>query len=371
MNIAYITGTRAEFGLITPLLTAINNSKVLSLSLYATGMHLSKPYGYTIQLVKKAFPDAAILDVSYGNKRSELVAFGARLTEKVAHTFERRRPGLVLVHGDRIEMLAVALASLYLGVPVAHIHGGDKTRTVDDATRNAITQLSYLHFPATKKGAERIEKMGTERSRIHVVGALGLDALRKARLKSRTSLMRMLSLTPNSRFILVLQHPVSEEIDSAGKQMSTTIAAVKRCNLPIVVIYPNGDPGSSTMIGVINKEKNNPLFRIYPNLDYETFATLQKEAAVWVGNSSAGIVESTYFNTPVVNVGIRQEGRERSPNIIDVPVSIDAIYKAMNKILNDPDYRSTTEPLTSPWGDGRAAERIMEVLENTRWIPSG
>lgn len=370
MNIAYITGTRAEFGLITPLLTAIKNSKSLSLSLYATGMHLHETYGYTIELVKKAFPDVIVLNALYGNDRSKVVTFGARLMEKVALAFEKRRPDLVLVHGDRIEMFVTALASLYLGIPVAHIHGGDKTQTVDDTARHAITKLSRLHFPATKKGAERIEKMGAERSQVHVVGALGLDALRRARLMSRAQLMHTLNLARNSRFALVLQHPVSEEMDAAGKQMYITFAAVKRFSLPIVVIYPNGDPGSSKIVEVIDKEKDNPLFRIYPSLDYETFASLQKEAAVWVGNSSAGIVESTFFKTPVVNVGPRQKGRERSPNIIDVDYNEEAIALVMKKCLEDSLYRDSLTRFETLWGDGKATERIMKVLENTTWMQS-
>lgn len=371
MNIAYITGTRAEFGLITPLLTAIDQSKLLSLSLYATGMHLVKQYGHTLGLVQEKFPNTQIMYALYSNHtQSGVIEYGAQLMQAIIKSFAMKRPDLLLLHGDRIEMLVAGVAALYLGIPSAHIHGGDITTTVDDSARHAITKLAHLHFPATRKAAQRIERMGEEPSKIHVVGALGLDALHTTKLPSRDDLYTFLGISPKSSFILVLLHPISEAVDDAGREMQITLNAVKRFNLPTVVIYPNGDPGSDAMIDVIREEISNPLFRIYPNVPFHRFAALQKEAGVLIGNSSAGIVESTYLKTPVVNVGPRQKGRERSPNIIDVDYDEKSITVAMKKCLEDTQYRDSFTQFESPWGDGKATQRIMEILEKKPWIQS-
>ncbi len=369
-TIAYITGNRADFGLITPLLKALQRSSTFSLNLYATGTHLMHSYGYTINLVRSTFPQVKILDVVMPSQdRQGAAYFGAKLMTTVIEEFTQNRPDIVILHGDRIEMLITAITCLYIGIPLAHIHGGDKTATVDDSARHAITKIAHIHFPATKRAALRIRSMGEEDWRIHVVGALGIDALRQTAILPRGQLLEKLGLPDSGPFILVLQHPVSEEINHSSVQMKRTLNAAKRFNLPVVVIYPNGDPGSKAMIDLINQEKQSPSFKIYEHLDYETFASLQKEAGVWVGNSSAGIVESTFFRTPVVNIGPRQEGRERSPNIIDVGYNEHKICRAIQRSLYDEGYRKTLEGFHSPWGDGKAVPRIINILKNlnTDW----
>lgn len=366
-NIAYVTGTRSDFGLITPLLKEIEQDSNFTLHLYATGLHLLPKYGDTIQRVKSIFPNVKIIRASLSQSdRSGMLLFGADLMKALTKEFTAHRPNFVIVHGDRIEALITAVTCRYLDIPIAHIHGGDKTTTVDNNARQAITNLASLHFPATIRGAHRIERMGVGKEHIHVVGALGLDALRQAHLKSRKELETIHGIPSRKKFILVVQHPVSEHVEDAGRQMTITLKAVKEFRLPVVVVYPNGDPGSKEMIACIRREEKNSNFYIFPSLDHATFASLAKEAAVWVGNSSAGIVESTYFKTPVVNVGPRQDGRERGLNIIDVRYNETAIKNAIQKCLFEKDYRRSLQTVKTLWGDGKAAKRIMKVLKNLK-----
>lgn len=366
-KIAYISGTRADFGLETPLLEAIEESKKLELQLFATGMHLLPEFGETVNIVKEKFPKVKIINVKIDNKNKDGMAdFAAKLLSEIVKQFRGDKPDLMLVHGDRIEMLCGAIASLYLGIPVIHVQGGDKTTTVDDSARHAITKLSHLHFPATKKSARRIKMMGEEEWRIQIVGTMGVDAILKVSTLSRENLCQKLNLNYNSKIILVTLHPISEEINRAGEQMQIVLNAVKRFNLQTVIIYPNTDPGSDQIIEVINHEKDNALFRIFKNLDFETFVSLEKETNVWVGNSSAGIVESASLKTPVVNVGDRQEGRERGINVIDVGYDEEEIYKGIKKSLFDQDYINSLENCTNPWGDGKATQKILKILEEIK-----
>lgn len=364
-KIAYVSGTRADFGLETPLLKAIEQSQVLDLQLFVTGMHLMPKFGETLNLVKEKFPNVGIINIRFDeDSREGMATFAAKFMEEVVSEFKKNKPDLVLVHGDRIEMLCTALVALYMGLPIIHIQGGDKTSTVDDAARHAITKLSHLHFPATKESAKRIRLIGEEDWRIHTVGTMGVDALLRVKTLSRQELFKKLNLQFSSKVILVLQHSVSEAVRESGRQMQNTINAVKRFNLPVVVIYPNTDAGCSDIIKVINKEKNNPFFRIFKNLDHSTFVSLEKEADCWIGNSSAGVVESASFKTPVVNVGMRQDGRESGINVIDVGYNETEIYQAVYKSLYDESFKKSLEKCTNPWGNGRATEKILQVLED-------
>lgn len=309
-KIAYLTGTRADFGLMTPVLKAIQKDKAFDLKLFITGMHLMPRFGLTIKNVEEEFPSAARVKAVFSsdNKKSVGKFIGA-LMPRLFKEFSKYKPNLVLVLGDRIEMLCAAVAATYLDVPVAHIHGGDKTTTVDDVIRQAITKLAHLHFVATKDSAARVKKMGEDSKKIFEVGAPAIDVIKKMRLPSRKKICFILNLDSKQKFILVTQHPVSEDVDGAGRQMKNTLSAVKEIGLPAVVIYPNADPGSPAIIKEIEKERKNPLFRIFKSLSHKNFLSLEKEAAVWVGNSSAGVIESASFKTPVVNVGKRQFGR--------------------------------------------------------------
>ena len=364
-KIAYISGTRADFGLMTPILKAINQSAKLNLQVYATGIHLMPEFGETVQYVRKEFPTAIDIKARFGtDDRVGMAKFTGDFLGRLVEIFSKNRPDFVLTLGDRPEMLCTAMACLYLGIPTGQVHGGEKTSTVDEVARHAITKLSHVHFPATEESARRIEKMGEEKWRIHVVGAPALDVILNEKLPTREELFKELGLDPRKKVILVTQHPVSEEVEEAGLQMKETLAAVKKFNLPVVITYPHADAGGRKIIRVIEKEKNNPIFHIFPSLEYKQFLALEREAAVWVGNSSGAMIESSSFQTPVVNIGTRQMGRHRSSNVIDVGYNKKEIEKAIDKSLNDPAYLKRLKKIKNPWGDGKTGPRVAKILEN-------
>lgn len=366
-KIAYVTGTRADFGLMTSILQVIDMSKKLKLQLYATGIHLMPQFGKTINEVKRFFPKVMPIKAIFKtDDRSGMADFTAEFLEKIISVFKKDRPDFVLILGDRPEMLCVAVACLYLGIPTGQIHGGEKTFTVDELARHAITKLSHIHFSATKDSAVRIEKMGEEKWRIHIVGAPALDTILRTKLPSRKEICQQLGLNQKQKFILLTQHPVSEEWQRADKQMREVIAAAKSFNLPVVVIYPHADAGGRKIIKVINRERKNHLFHIFPSLPFKQFLALEREAAVWVGNSSGAMIESTSFKTPVVNIGIRQLGRQHGNNVINVSYNRKAIIAAIKKSLCDKVYLNKLLKIKNFWGDGKTGQRIVKILENLK-----
>ena len=362
-KIAYVTGTRADFGLMTPVLRAIAKSAKLRLVVYATGMHLMPEFGNTITEVEAEFPDAIRLPATFaGDTREAMAMFSSVLLSALVPRLAEDRPDILLTLGDRPEMLCAAHACLYLGIPTAHVHGGDVTSTVDEIARHAITKLSHLHFPAAPDSAERILKMGEEPWRVHVVGAPALDRILNEPLPSHEMLFTKLGLDPREKILFVTQHPVSGEEEDAGRQMEETLHAAKRFALPIVVMYPNADAGGRRMIEVIERERNNPRFRVFPHLPHLEFLALERDAAVWIGNSSAAMIEAASFKTPVVNVGTRQLGRIRGGNVIDASHDREAIASAITRALDDA-FRASLGYVTNPWGDGATGPRVARILE--------
>lgn len=363
-KIAFITGTRADFGLMTSVLNSIKNSQKLDLQIFATGMHLMPKFGLTFNEVQKSFPQVEKIDVVFKeDNKSGMAEFIADFAPEFLKKLKVNNPDMVLVLGDRVEMLAVSLVSAYLGIPIAHIHGGDKTMTVDESARHAITKFAHLHFAATKDSAKRISKLGEEKWRIYIVGAPSLDNILIKEIPGKKQVYSFLDLELDKKFILVLQHSVTGLENQAEEQIKKTLNAVKSFNLPVVVIYPNSDPGSLKIIKVLETEKNNPNFRLFPNVEYKMFLGMEKEASVWVGNSSGGIIESASFRTPVVNVGDRQMGRPQSGNILNVDYDQTAITRAIKKSLFDKEYLKKIKGVKNIWGDGKASSKIVKILE--------
>lgn len=364
-KIAYVSGTRADFGLMVPILRAINQSPKLKLCIYATGIHLMESFGNTVKQVRKEFPQVKEIEATFkSDNRLGMADFTGEFVSKLVKVFSEDKPDFVLTLGDRVEMLCTAVACLYLGIPTGQVHGGEKTSTVDEMARHAITKLSQIHFPATEESAERLRKMGEDKWRIHVVGAPALDVILNEELPTREELFKELNLDQNQKIILVTQHPVSVEMKDAGRQMEETIKAVKKFNMPAVVIYPHADAGSRMIIEVIDREKENPLFRIIPSLEHKQFLALEREAAVWVGNSSGALIESSSFKIPVVNIGTRQFGRQRGENVIDAGYNASEIARAIEKSLNDKEYRKKLAKIANPWGDGKTGPRVTKIIEN-------
>src|SRR3989344_2474929 len=351
-TIAYVTGTRADYGLMRNTLRLISKNPKLKLRIIATGMHLMPEFGSTINEIKKDGFKIDVVDAVFRNDdRRSMAEFVGKVVSGMVRKLSDIRPDAVLLLGDRGEMLAAAVACLYMNVPVVHVHGGEVTRTVDEVARHSITKLSSYHIAATKESAERIRKMGEEPSRIMVFGAPGLDDIRLLHDKKKTADMFCLDL--KKPIIVVVQHP--ERAESAAKDMEETMAAVDSLRFQTVIIYPNADAGGRAMIKVIKKSKSD-MISTYKNLPRKDFLSLLNIADVLVGNSSSGMIESALLRLPVVNIGERQKGRQRAGNVIDAKPARKDIIRAVRKAMR------AKLTYKSPYGDGKAGERIVKFL---------
>ena len=290
-TICVVTGTRAEYGLLYPVMKAIQGHPKLRLALIATGMHLMPEFGYTVEEVERdGFSiDAKVPIYSNGDTGAAMArSLGLGITG-ITQALEQMEPDIVVVLGDRGEPLAAAIAGAHMNIPVVHIHGGDTTAgaCIDESIRHAITRFAHIHLPATPKSAERLIKMGEEPWRIHIVGPLGIYAMRQADFIPKNKLYNNLGLDPDKPVILVVQHPVTTQVEKAPEQIRQTMEALVELGEQAVVIYPNADAGGRAMIEVIKEYEDYPSIKVIKNLPYLTFVSLMKVADVMVGNSSS------------------------------------------------------------------------------------
>jgi UDP-hydrolysing UDP-N-acetyl-D-glucosamine 2-epimerase len=365
-KILYISGTRADYGLMRGVLRRIDESPDMTLEVIATGMHLMPEFGNSVEeIAADGFTIHRLPVIHEEDTRESMAVFIGNIVGALTEIVRKIRPDLILLLGDRGEMLAGAIVGNYAGIPVAHIHGGEVTSTVDEPVRHAITKLTHIHLPATRRSAQRIIRMGEDPARVHVVGAPGLEPILAGAYTSKNELCRKYRIQPDIPLVLVVQHPVSAEIVDAGRQMQATLEAVSGLPVQALVVYPNADAGGRQMIGVIEEvSKKYPRIQCHRNLPHDDYLGLLKIASVLVGNSSSGIIEAPSFHLPVVNIGSRQEGRERAGNIIETGYSEPEIATAIGKALYDQDFRHKVKRCRNPYGKGNSSQKIVDVLRH-------
>lgn len=357
-RIAVITGTRAEYGLLTSTLAAITNDPRLDLQLVVTGMHLLRRFGCTIRDIERdGWPIAARVRMQTGKDGALDQAEGlARGVAGIARYLDSAATDIVLVLGDRIEALAGALAAVTTGRILAHIHGGDVAPgDFDDSLRHAVTKLAHIHFPATQDAARRIIHMGEHPRHVHVVGAPGLDRLRE--LLDQAS-------APHSpeRTALIVYHAHGRAAAVEKRIMTAILDAAAKSHLRRVVLYPNTDRGHTGVIDAISQHQ-----RRHSAADVQALKSLPRDdylralirAAVLIGNSSSGIIEAPLAGTPSVNVGERQAGREvAGRSVLHCAETPAAVRSTLRLAL-----RKRPRPArTTPYGDGHAGQNIAEIL---------
>jgi GDP/UDP-N,N'-diacetylbacillosamine 2-epimerase (hydrolysing) len=363
-RVCFVTGTRAEFGLMRPALDAIASHRQLELQIIATGMHLDRRRGYSLgDITAAGFEVNATIPWRAGQERPiEVAQRTGEAIAKLAQVLSRLESDVVLVVGDRVEAFAAAAAGHIGGAVVAHVHGGDRALgQVDDSLRHAITKLAHVHFPATRESARRIRRLGEDAWRIHRVGSPGIDGIRQTAASHVQLCEHGLNL-PRRKFALLLLHPADSDNAQERRRAALVLAGVKRSGInQVVIIYPNNDPGAAGIVAAWQQaQRSDPRLITRPNVTREVFLGLLRDAAVMVGNSSSGIIESASFATPVVNVGARQLGRERSENVTDVPYSETAVRRAVARTQNDPNLRRSAG--RNVYGRGDTGRRIADVL---------
>jgi UDP-hydrolysing UDP-N-acetyl-D-glucosamine 2-epimerase len=278
--------------------------------------------------------------------------------------FDDLKPDILLVIGDRGEVLAACVAAHNLRIAIAHVQGGDVSGSLDEPMRHAITKLAHIHFPSTEASARRILAMGEEGWRVHVVGDTHIDQILLGRITPGDELRTQYSLPDGDPFLLVLQHSDSTEPEKSRAQMAETVAAVLSFGLRTVFVYPCSDQGFEGIIEEIESVRDKPGVSVHRNIPANDFTGLQRLAGCLAGNSSAGLIEAPYFGLPAVNIGNRQIGREHAGNVLHVPCDRFKIRVAIEKALFDGSFRKSCKKIAPPFGDGTAYRRIAEVLSS-------
>jgi GDP/UDP-N,N'-diacetylbacillosamine 2-epimerase (hydrolysing) len=365
-HVAVVTGGRMTYGYSRPVLRLIEADPELRYSLLVTNQHLLPTFGYSVGDIERdgfEISERIYMTLDGYTPATMCKSLGVLLLG-ITDAYVRLRPDVVLVVGDRGEHLIGAMAAAHMNIPVGHIQAGERSGNIDGMTRHAITRFAHLHFASGPDAAERLRRMGEQEFRIHMTGAPQLDELVNGEVASREELAARFGIDPDTPLLLVVQHPVTEEFGNGVSQMAETLEAVCELGYQTVVIFPNNDAGSEDFQTMIERY-HRPFMRVERNVPRRFYAGLMRTAAAMVGNSSSGLIEAPAFRLPAVNVGSRQRDRARAANVIDVGYDRQAIAGAIRRAMSG-EFRASLEGLESPYlSDGRAAERIVQILRET------
>ncbi len=367
-RIAVITGTRAEYGLLSGLLHEVAGDPELDLCLIVTGMHLDPRFGLTRRAIEDdGFPIAATVDMALANDSAPAVAAAmGRITTGMADAFDRLRPDIAVVLGDRFEALAAAQAAVVCRVPLAHVHGGELTEGVmDDAFRHAITKMAQWHFVAAEPYRRRVVQLGEHPDRVFTVGAPGLDVIAGLDFMDRSELASSVGLDLDRDYFVVTYHPLTLDAGDPGRPAAELVAALDRYpQHPVVVTGVNADPGHDRVAAVLSDFAAAQPERVVlaQSLGQRRYLSAVRHCAAVVGNSSSGLIEAPALGVPTVNIGDRQKGRLRAGSVIDCGEDKDAIAAAIARAL-DPAFRDGLAGMETPYGTPGASARIKEHLK--------
>jgi UDP-N-acetylglucosamine 2-epimerase (hydrolysing) len=358
-KIAFLTGTRADFGKIKSLIQILeNHNNQFEVHLFVTGMHMQTAYGYTyIEVEKCGFKNISTYENYTHETTMDLTL--AKTIEGFSVFIKNVKPDLVVVHGDRVEALAGAIVGSLNNILVAHIEGGEISGTIDELIRHSVSKLSHIHFVSNKEAENRLLQMGELSNTIFEIGSPDLDIMFSPNLPNIDT-VKVYYEIPFSRYGIVMFHPVTTEIANTKKQIQNLINALLNSEKNYVVIYPNNDLGSSVIIEEYLRLNNNSRFRILPSLRFEYYLTLLKNADFIIGNSSAGIREAPYFNIPSINIGTRQNNRVKNDVIFNIGYEEKEILESVrnyhlgkSSFLNEVDF-----------GKGNSAQLFYEILNS-------
>lgn len=357
------SGKRGGFGALTPTMRAIQAHEALELALVVTDQHLYDQFGRTVREVEDQFPVAAAIDMEQSGDSNEERARAVGLClQRSVDVLADLAPDVLLVIGDRGEVFAACIAAHNMRIAIAHVQGGDLSGSLDEPVRHAITKLSHIHFPSTEQSAERIRRMGEEPWRIHVAGDTHIDQILLGSATGEDELRRRYELGTGEPFLLVLQHSDSTVPNDSRAQIEATLAGLADIGMRTMLVYPCSDQGYEGIIDGLEAARGRPGVSVHQNIPAPDFIGLQKIAAALVGNSSAGLIEAPYFQLGAVNVGDRQIGRERAANVIDLPYDATAVSSAVQRALNDSEFKAAMAATPPPFGDGTSFRRITDTL---------
>jgi GDP/UDP-N,N'-diacetylbacillosamine 2-epimerase (hydrolysing) len=370
-KVCVVTGSRADYGLLKGLMREIKNSPNLELQVLVTGMHLSGDFGSTyLEIQEDDFKFSYVVDMLLNSDSPAAIAKSIGIgVMGFADAFVNLQPNYLILLGDRFEIFAAASAAYTMGIPVVHLHGGETTEgSLDEGYRHAITKLSSLHLTATTEYQKRVIQMGHSPESVHVVGAMGLDAIENMKLISTPSLEDFLGISLSGDSLLVTFHPETHEADPAECQIAGMLDALARVDASLIFTMPNADSGGRKIWSFIESfvAKNRSRACLHRSLGQERYISLLSRVSAVVGNSSSGIIEAPSFGIGTVNIGRRQAGRICANSVINCSSSSDDIFASINKAL-DPSFRKSAREVVNPYGTPGASKRIIRILDAWDW----
>lgn len=372
-KILFITERRADYSRLKPIMKAVQKSKNLELQLIVTGMHLLKKFGETREnIIQDGFKIDAIVPIftekDEDNGASMVKGMGKALIA-FSELFPKLKPDIVFSGFDIGANFAATITGMHLNIVVSHIQGGEVSGTVDEVIRHAMTKFSHIHFAATEKSAKRIIRLGENPNYVFNVGSPSLDTIHNIDYPAKKEMAKKYNFDPDKPLLIVLQHPVTTEVNDVVSQIKQTVDAVNEVNklhkTQALAVYSNNDAGGKRIVDYIKKSG----IESYPHIAYEDFLRLMKVANVLIGNSSAGIHEAPSLKLPTVNIGTREQLRERGSNIIDVNHNKNEIVAAIKKCLFDKKFIKKVQTSPNPYDSGNTAKKVVKLLETLNLPP--
>jgi UDP-N-acetylglucosamine 2-epimerase (hydrolysing) len=360
-KILFLTGTRADFGKIKSLISILEQQPEFEVFVAVTGMHLQEEYGYTLLEIQRCgYKNVHTFQNHTHETTMDLTL--AKTIEGLSGYVKTVEPNLILVHGDRVETLAGAIVGSLNNILVAHIEGGEISGTVDELIRHSVSKLSHIHFVSNTEAAKRLKQMGEIKESIFTIGSPDIDVMFSDQLPSLALSKEYYQLFFET-YAIVMFHPVTTEIKEMEDYATHFVNALLADNHNYIVVFPNNDLGSKTILKAYERLKGNPRFRVFPSLRFEYFLTLLKNSQFIIGNSSAGIREAPYYGIPIINIGTRQQNRAVHTDIINVDYNEENISEALRTI----DLHQVQQT-NADFGQGNSAELFLECLQKeTFW----
>ncbi|MFY9101295.1 UDP-N-acetylglucosamine 2-epimerase [Aliarcobacter cryaerophilus] len=367
-KICVVTGTRAEYGLLYWLLKEIEADKELELQVIVTGMHLSPEFGLTYRTIEKEFKINKKIEMLLSSDTSVGISKSMGLAQiSFAESYDELKPDIVIVLGDRYEIFSATSAAMIAKIPIAHLHGGEKTEgAFDESIRHSITKMSHLHFTATNEYKNRVIQLGEHPSRVFNVGGMGIENIKRLKLLSKDEFEKSIYFKLNIKNILVTFHPVTLENSTAQEQFQELLNAIDELkDTNIIFTKANSDTDGRVINQMIDEyvTKNSNKSIVFTSLGQLRYLSALQYVDAVVGNSSSGLAEAPSFKIGTINIGDRQKGRIKASSVIDCEPNKDSILQAFN-ILNSKEFQNSLINVKNPYGDGYASKRIVEILKN-------
>lgn len=362
-KILFLTGTRADFGKLKPLMLSLQKNKRFKVDIFVTGMHMLEKYGEThLEIDKSKLKNIhKFVNQSYLDKMDSIFA---KTISGFSDYVRETKPDMIVVHGDRVEALAAATVGALNNIKVAHIEGGEVSGTVDELIRHAVTKMANIHFVANNQAHRRLVQLGEQKNTIHTIGSPDIDVMQSGNIPDIREVRRRYRV-PFNKYGILCFHPVTSELDQLHIQIKCVIDSLLESEKNYIVIYPNNDNGSDDIFREYKRLYKNPKFRIIPSMRFEYFLSALKKAQFIIGNSSAGIREAPHYGVPTINIGSRQLNRANCHSIINVDFNFKKILSAVQASL-----KIKKRPVKM-FGSGGATNKFKNILEKKNiWIKS-